>query len=102
MPETNTADRRQSVRTKAHRLVTLIVDSDRSQIANSAFAIDFSDLGIRIRSNVKLQPGQLVMIIPNEGAGKAVPSRVIWIEHKTPDRTSEAGLAFLQPVAAGG
>jgi hypothetical protein len=102
MPQATSKDRRQSVRTKANRPVTLIVDSDRSRIENKAFAVDFSDLGIRIRSNVKLQPGQLVMIIPNEGPGKAVPSRVIWIEHKTPDRTSEAGLAFLQPVAVGG
>ena len=101
MPEATSKDRRKSVRTKANRPVTLIVDSDRSQIENKAFAVDFSDLGIRIRSDVRLQPGQLVMIIPNEGPGKAVPSRVIWIEHKTPDRTSEAGLAFLQPVAVG-
>lgn len=102
MHDATRTDRRQSARAKADRPVTLIVDSNRSQIANNAFAIDFSDLGMRIRSDVQLQPGQLVMVIPNEGPGEAVPSRVIWIEHETPDRTSEAGLAFLHPVASNG
>jgi hypothetical protein len=102
MPETTESDRRRGPRNKADMPVTLVVDSDRNQIANSVFAIDLSQLGVRIRSDVELQPGQLVMVIPNEGTREAVPSRVVWIGSKGTDRAGEAGLAFLHPVRAGG
>jgi hypothetical protein len=102
MPEVVTKDRRRSPRIKAERTITLVVDSERSQIANSVFAIDLSNVGARIRSGVDLHLGQLVTIIPDEGTGAAVPSRVVWIAPTGSGRAGEAGLAFLHPVAPGG
>jgi hypothetical protein len=101
MPEATETDRRRSPRTKADGPVTLVVDTDRSRIANSAFALDFSCLGARVRTAIDLKAGQLVIVIPKKG--EAVPSRVVWIGQKqASERTSEVGLAFLHPVAVGG
>lgn len=91
-------DRRQRERKVVHKPVTLIVDSDRQRIANSAFAIDLSELGARIRSSLDLVPGQLVTIIPKEGDSQALPSRVVWVGRTGSERADEAGIAFMQPV----
>jgi len=98
MAEETPHERRRSPRTKVGKPITLIVDSARSQIANSVFAVDLSQVGARIRSSVDLQLGQLVTVIPDGGTGPAVPSRVVWIAHKGSERNGEAGLAFLHPV----
>lgn len=92
------SDRRRAPRSRVSQPLTVVVDSDRSQIADRAFALDLSDLGARIRSEVHLQPGQLVTVIPNEGAGEGVPSQVIWVERS--GAQEEAGIAFLQPLGA--
>ncbi len=102
MPEATKSDRRRSPRTKTEGQVALVVETDRSKIAHNAFAVDFSHLGARVRTSIDLQAGQLVIVIPNEGKGQPVPSRVVWVGQKGPERTSEVGLAFLQPVAWGG
>jgi len=78
--------------------VTLVVESDRNQIVHGAFGIDLSELGIRIHSGVDLVPGQLVMVIPNEGSTHAVPSRVVWVADAGSQRPGEAGIAFLEPL----
>ena len=102
MPENAPHDRRRSPRTKVGKPITLIVDSARSEIANSVFAVDLSQVGARIRSGIELKLGQLVTVIPDDGTGAAVPSRVVWIGQKGSGRTGEAGLAFLHPVTPGG
>jgi hypothetical protein len=94
--QANAENRRRSPRHKASKAIALIVDSDMSQIANQAFAIDLSLLGARVRTAVRLQPGQRVTVIPREGRDYAVESRVIWVQD-APTHDAEAGLAFLQP-----
>ena len=100
MSEATLSDRRRSPRTAVNRPVALVVDSDRSRIANNAFALDLSDLGARILSRLDLQPGQLVTVIPNEGTGEPVPSQVIWVGRRASDGSGEMGLAFLHPLGA--
>ena len=51
-----------------------------------------------MRTGIDLQAGQLVIVIPNEGKGEAVPSRVVWVGQKGSESMREAGLAFLHPV----
>ena len=98
MAEPQGRDRRRSPRSSVSRPLAVVVDSDRSQISNRAFALDLSDLGARIRSEVQLQPGQLITVIPNEGAAAGIPSQVIWVERS--GAQDEAGIAFLQPLGA--
>ena len=101
MSEATLSDRRRSPRTAVNRPVALVVDSDRSRIANNAFALDLSDLGARILSRLDLQPGQLVTVIANEGTGEPVPSQVIWVGRRGSGGSGEIGLAFLHPLGAG-
>ena len=99
MSEATPADRRRCRRVAVNKLIAVVVDSDREGIANSVFALDMSELGVRIRSKVNLLPGQLVSVIPRAGNDhQAVHSRVVWVSQRS-DGSGEAGLAFLQPEA---
>ena len=98
MPKLEGADRRRSPRRDSSQPLTLVVDSNREQIANRAFAVDLSDLGARIRAGVHLEPGQLITVVPSEGAGKGIPSQVIWVERTRGE--AEAGIVFLEPLAS--
>jgi hypothetical protein len=94
---TRSANRRRAERRESYKSLALLVDSKRSQIANRSFAIDLSQLGMRVRTGLNLEPGQPVTVIPCEGEAYAVPSRVIWVHGKPYDGDQEAGLAFLEP-----
>jgi len=99
MPVAAQTNRRRSERKAVNKPISLLVDSDHSEIANSAFAIDLSELGLRIRSDINLVPGQIVTVIPREGSKQAVRSQVIWVGESGSERAGEAGIAFLQPMA---
>ncbi|MGH9430947.1 MAG: PilZ domain-containing protein, partial [Terriglobia bacterium] len=99
MPTPKPSERRRSERAVVNRPVALLVDSSHDQIAHNAFAIDLSEVGARLRAGIDLTPGQLVTIIPNEGTAQSVKSQVIWVGEKGSERSGEAGLAFLQPLA---
>src|SRR5438045_9120153 len=100
LPTTNHAsdNRRRSERKNVAKTFVLFVDTEREKIANSAFAIDLSSLGARIRATVMLVPGQLVTIVPREGSEQAIPSRVVWVGATGSPRSGEAGIAFLEPL----
>lgn len=95
MPETQSSNRRRADRRPAAKSIALVVDSEHSEIARQAFAVDLSQLGARIRTHARLQLDQKVTVIPREGKAFAVPSRVVWVNAQ--DSNPEAGLAFLQP-----
>ena len=92
------AERRRAPRRKVSKPLTFVVDADRESIASRAFAVDLSDLGARIRAEVRLEPGQIITVVPNEGPQAGIPSQVIWVGEAA-DQT-EAGIAFLEPLAA--
>jgi|GEM_PF-1746995 len=98
VPDASPAHRRRAERRALDKLVTLVVESDRERISHGAYGIDLSTLGIRVRAGVDLLPGQLVTVIPSEGAGHAVPSRVVWVGEEGSQRAGEAGIAFLEPL----
>ena len=100
MPDAASANRRRSERKDVAKTFVLFVDTEREKIANSAFAIDLSSLGARIRSTITLVPGQLVTIVPREGSEQAIPSRVVWVGATGSPRSGEAGIAFLEPLTA--
>jgi len=85
------------VRRKVNQPLTLLVDSDTSQVTSGAFAIDLSQLGARLRAKIRLEPGQAITVVPGGGSGPHVKSRVIWVSGEGEGCT--AGIAFLQPVA---
>ena len=101
MSEAMPVERRRCKRVAVNKRIVVVVDSDREGITNTVFALDMSELGVRIRSKVDLLPGQLVTVIPRAGNDhQAVPSRVVWVSQAF-DGSGEAGLAFLQPETPG-
>src|SRR5215469_5591343 len=98
MPAAQGAERRRAPRRKVANSLTFVVDSDRDQIANRAFAVDLSELGARIRAGLRLKPGQRITVVPSEGTAAGIPSQVIWVTLGA--TTGEAGIAFLEPLAA--
>jgi D-lyxose ketol-isomerase len=101
MVSTRSANRRRAERRESYKSVALVVDSGRNEIANRSFAVDLSELGVRVRTGLHLEPGQSVTVIPCEGEAYAVPSRVIWVQGESLTDDQEAGLAFLEPQCAG-
>ena len=91
--------RRRSERKPLGRAVSLVVDSERSRIVHRVFGVDLSALGIRVRAEIALLPGQLVTVIPSEGNSQAVRSRVVWVGETGSERAGEAGIAFLEPLS---
>ncbi|HTG62308.1 MAG TPA: PilZ domain-containing protein [Terriglobia bacterium] len=101
MPEATPTERRRCRRVAVNKQIAIVVDADREGISRTVFALDMSELGMRIRSKVSLLPGQLVTVIPSAGNDhQAVPSRVVWVSQAF-DGSGEAGLAFLQPETPG-
>jgi hypothetical protein len=97
MVSARSANRRRAERRESYKSLALVVDSGHSQIANQSFAVDLSELGMRVRTNLHLKPGQPISVIPCEGESYAVPSRVVWVHGDTFNGDQEAGLAFLEP-----
>ena len=101
MPEATPAERRRRRRVAVNKEIVIVVDADREGITRTVFALDMSELGVRIRSKINFLPGQLVTVIPRAGNDhQAVPSRVVWVSRRS-DGSGDAGLAFLQPEAPG-
>ena len=100
MPQAMPVERRRRRRVAVNKEIAVVVDSDRDCIAKNVFALDLSELGVRIRSKLNLLPGQRVTVIPKGDDRQAVPSRVVWVSQAS-DGSGEAGLAFLQPETPG-
>ncbi len=78
--------------------ITLLVDSETEKIAQDAFTVDLSQLGVRVRTELALSPGQAVDVFPNRGLRHPIPSRVIWVGEQRTLQEREAGLEFLKPI----
>ena len=96
MAKTGGAERRRAPRRDVSQPIALVVNSAHDKISTGAFAVDLSDLGVRIRSRIHLEPGQLITVIPNEGPARSIPSQVIWVTRNAEGQ--EAGIAFLEPL----
>lgn len=97
MVSNRSANRRRAERRESYKSLALVVDSAHDEIANRSFAVDLSELGIRLRTDLHLEPGQCVKVIPCEGDAYAVQSRVVWVHGEPYNGNHEAGLAFLEP-----
>jgi hypothetical protein len=99
MVSTRSANRRRAERRESYKSVALVVDSGHNDIANRSFAVDLSELGVRVRTGLHLELGQSVTVIPCEGEAYAVQSRVVWVQGASHSDDHEAGLAFLEAQA---
>jgi PilZ domain len=100
MPETTLTERRRAERRPGGQTLKFYVDTERETIVASAFVIDLSELGARIRSETRLQAGDKIIVVPREGEQQQVPTQVVWVNRggNGTGGEDEAGLAFLEPI----
>ena len=94
---------RRSQREAATIPVILVVPSEGSK-DHEAFMIDVSHLGVRVRTALKLVPGEQVGVVPKGEFPHAVPTRLMWLPTRVvwvrgePGLWFVAGLEFLQTL----
>ena len=71
------------------------MESQGRKLGHVGSAIDLSQQGARIQTEVPLSPGQTVDLVPSGGIGVGTPCRVVWVRAPDPSKTGEAGLEFL-------
>jgi len=62
----------------------------------NAYTLDVSTEGARIQASISLTPGQVVEVIPINGA-ESVTGRVVWVGKPASEVEGQAGLEFLNP-----
>jgi hypothetical protein len=87
---------RRSERRIAKIAIVVFVDREREQGGSDACTVDVSTLGARIRSDLALTPGQMVEVVPVNGA-ESVAARVVWVGKPASELQGQAGLEFLDP-----
>ena len=95
MPTSNESSRR-SQRIYVNMPIRVVVDFEGTDVAHEMTSVDFSTLGIRVRSSIAMVPGEHVgCVVP--GWQAAVPGRVIWSAPARAQQQRETGIEFLKP-----
>ena len=76
--------------------IAIVVFVDHEHEGSDACTVDVSTLGARIRSDLALTPGQMVEVVPVNGA-ESVAARVVWVGKPASELQGQAGLEFLDP-----
>lgn len=74
--------------------VKLALESLGKKIDHEISILDQSELGLKVRGNLGLQPGQIVEVVLSE---RPEPCRVAWVRPVSPHQEVEARLEFLVP-----
>jgi hypothetical protein len=76
--------------------VILFVETEQTREQCEALTLDVSALGARIEAGISLTPGQVVEVVPGDGA-EPVAGRVVWVGKPASEVEGQAGLEFLAP-----
>lgn len=76
--------------------VIMFVETEQKREECEAVALDVSALGARVEAGISLTPGQVVEVIPGDGADP-VAGRVVWVGKPASEVEGQAGLEFLDP-----
>lgn len=79
--------------------ISVFLKRDHSKTGHDAYTVDLTRKGARVRTTFVLSPGEVVGIIPWGDTGRAIPSRVVWVEQSSL-AGSLAGLEFLEALPA--
>ncbi len=88
----NALDRRRCERIVGRFSTSLLVDTRGAKLKYPAYVIDLSELGLRLKSEIALSPGQTVEVVFTE----PVPSRIVWAGKPRTQQEHEAGLEYLR------
>jgi hypothetical protein len=98
MPETLQPPQRRSARQPAQITVTLVLEGDEAdQIAT---AIDLSQSGMRLHTDLSLEPGKRVGLLMSDNPNCVIAARVVWLGTTDSPQAGQAGLEFVKPLGA--
>ena len=63
--------------------MSLVVEWEDSKTEHTAYTVDLSRHGARVRTTLVLFPGEMLGIVPWGDSGQAIPSRVVWVERSS-------------------
>jgi hypothetical protein len=98
MSEVSNAAQRRSERKRAQISVTLVIEGDEAD--QVATALDLSQHGLRLQTDVALSPGQRVGLLLSDKPDYVIGARVVWLGKAGSEQAGQAGLAFQNPVAS--
>ena len=98
MPNPPVEAARRSPRKPAQIVVTLVIEGDEAD--HLANAVDLSQHGLRLQTDVSLAPGQQVGLLLSEDPTYVIGARVVWLGKVDSEQAGEAGLEFIKPLAA--
>ena len=98
MPDVPNAVERRSQRKSAEIVVTLVIEGEEAD--HLANAIDMSQHGLRVQTDVALATGQRVGLLLSDTPSYVIGARVVWLGKADSEQAGEAGLEFLKPLAA--
>jgi len=80
--------------------VALLVNGQHRKVREKTAILQTSFLGVRIRTDVVLKPGEDVQILRMTGPQTGVPARVVWVGSRGSNWAGHAGLKFTDPLHA--
>jgi hypothetical protein len=89
---------RRSKRKSVQIIVTLVIEGDAAE--HLANAVDLSQHGLRLQTDVPLVPGQRVGLLLSDNPSYVLGARVAWLGKADSEQAGEAGVEFLKPLAA--
>ena len=96
MSQQKTRNRRRADRLRLGLPFTLRVPSEGEEKAHDVEAVDLSKKGARLRTPLRLAPGEVVEVKPTVGNWKPAASRIIWTGAPKSDQAGEAGVEYLR------
>jgi hypothetical protein len=98
MAEALPTAQRRSERKPAQITVTLVIDGDEAD--EIASAIDLSQHGLRLQTDLVLSPGQRVGLLLADTPNYVLSARVVWVGKADSAQPGQVGLELLKPFAA--
>jgi hypothetical protein len=98
MSDVTDVPQRRSERKPVQIVVTLVIEGDEAD--QLATAIDLSQHGLRLQTDLSLPLGQRVGLLLSDSPNYVIGARVVWLGKADSDQAGEAGLEFLKPLGA--
>jgi hypothetical protein len=89
---------RRSERKAAQMTVTLVIEGDEAD--EIATALDLSQHGMRLQTDIALAPGQRVGLLLSDTPSYILGARVAWVGKSDSGQAGQVGMEFTTPLSA--
>jgi hypothetical protein len=96
MPDISKPAKRRSKRITTRIAVTLVLEGNEAQQLSSA--IELSQYGLRLQTDLTLEPGQRVGLLLGNARDYVIGARVVWLGKMDSAQSGHVGLEFLHPL----